>query len=666
MIQKLLSGFNNNVLSTTLARYVGPTGGGQMPDTEASCIFPQAGIIRNVYVWLSEAPGGGGTYTVVLRESNPTPGDAAWSIAITDPATSGNSGANEYAVSAGDHIGFKVTPSGSPTATPKIAIICEFEPTSGGDFTVGSRNRGTTSTAGVKKYLAINGNAYGTTSENQHKQIMPACTLTAFSFCRSVAVGVDNSEMFTVMKNGVATAATVTFTNADAASLTRTWTGSIAFAEGDLISIECDDAGTSPASTFAARWGICCTPDTSGEYPLMASGPAPSSAGSNRFHGLSGYYGQNGGLTATESNTYTYGRSDCTLKKLLAYCFTAQGAGNTCVVNLRKDGVDETGSIAAITFSNETGIKTSSGTLSLVNNSYYDTLVLLSAGGATSLVAVTYLANEAGGDVEVSGTTDGLILTENEAGINAETNVQAGIDALAITENVAQVNLNVSVAAIAGALSISTYDAIIKADISIAAGVDALIITENNATVEVGGDVDVQAVTDALILTANAASIKADTSITASIDALVITENAASVKLNVSIAASVDALAITENVASIKADISIGAGVDNLIITENVATVEAGGDVNVLATTQALLLAAFSAVVNVNNNILANYSAMILAEHGANVKYSQSLSFAACPSPTNALSFSACPAPTEVLSFAACIGTTNKITFEEC
>ena len=116
-------------------------------------------------------------------------------------------------------------------------------------------------------------------------------------------------------------------------------------------------------------------------------------------------------------------------------------------------------------------------------------------------------------------------------------------------------------------------------------------------TTAVSGDVEILANTDALALAENPATVNAETNVLAGTDALTLAENPAVVNAETSIQAVVDALTIAEFAAIINAENNIQANLDALVLSENPAIITTGGDVNVLAIADVLILAELRASI---------------------------------------------------------------------
>ena len=228
-------------------------------------------------------------------------------------------------------------------------------------------------------------------------------------------------------------------------------------------------------------------------------------------------------------------------------------------------------------------------------------------------------AGVASGDVNISATTDALVLTEQQAGVALDININASLDALVLAEQNASVALDVDIQSGVDALVLTEQNASVALDIDISAGFDALVLAEFSTSIAL--DVGISAATDALTLVMFQASVSTGVvtrlglyggtrslygdfsgkqnqiNVSASVDALILTEFQASIAVDVNVSAGVQNLVLSEFQAGIANDVIISASTDALTLTEFVADIEITGDVNVSATRDALVLTEFSASI---------------------------------------------------------------------
>jgi len=197
----------------------------------------------------------------------------------------------------------------------------------------------------------------------------------------------------------------------------------------------------------------------------------------------------------------------------------------------------------------------------------YDNQSSVSAWGTVGTWA------DAGGDTNVSVTTDALIITEQAAVVNAETNALATTDVLVITEYQSTVALDASIAATSSSLVLTPYSANINAETNVNATTDALVVTPHNASTGAGTNVAVT--TDSLVITEYASTVNAETSLNVTTDSLVLTEHNATVTTGFNVNVTTDSLVITGNAASVNAETNVRAVTDSLILTTFTADVVA-------------------------------------------------------------------------------------------
>lgn len=127
-----------------------------------------------------------------------------------------------------------------------------------------------------------------------------------------------------------------------------------------------------------------------------------------------------------------------------------------------------------------------------------------------------------GSSLNVSATTDTLVIAEQAATIGLSKNVSASTDTLVITEFAATVGSALDVQATTDSLVISEQAATIGLAINVQAGTDSLVITEYPASL--GSTQNVSATTDTLVITEQPATIGLALNVQATSQALVITE----------------------------------------------------------------------------------------------------------------------------------------------
>ena len=127
-MRQIVVGAGHDVLNTSATEYIAVTSrrtnnwnSGQAVRRQVVPSPCEAMMFR---VELSQAPGGGGTYTFNIRRSNVNTGIQ---VVITDPDTSGEDLVNTDAFGAGARINIQCVPSGGPTNTPRMRFSFVIE-----------------------------------------------------------------------------------------------------------------------------------------------------------------------------------------------------------------------------------------------------------------------------------------------------------------------------------------------------------------------------------------------------------------------------------------------------------------------------------------------------------------------------------------------------------
>jgi hypothetical protein len=199
----------------------------------------------------------------------------------------------------------------------------------------GSHNSSTTPTNAAVRYIPfVNGSAVLYTVEAQAVQIVSeAMTLSSFIVTLQVAPGSGTSWNLTVMKNGVATAMSVTVANtATTGSYTAT---TISFAAGDTMSVQVTPTNT-PGFSSGMSWNAIA--DSTNQVVLGKSNAAFTNA--NNYIPLSGTGGS--GTSTTEVVETMVMPTAGTFSNLYAAVNAAPGVGTSRIFTLYKNGVAQT------------------------------------------------------------------------------------------------------------------------------------------------------------------------------------------------------------------------------------------------------------------------------------------------------------------------------------
>lgn len=240
--------------------------GGIFPTaTEANnrCIMPCSGTINGMSIYLAAAPGAGRSWTYTLRVNGV---DSALSVTVANPAVTGSSFV-DVAVSAGDIVNWKITPSGTPTGSAACRILTEFTPDVANQF---AYHGGIASTlVAINTYSSLlhyTSSIQSTDSNILARDIVAMDNGTIRNFYVSLAsappAGVDYT--FVINKNGVEEASSVV--TVTSASATVSVSGlSIAVARGDMLGFKVK-AKTGTGNARQACWGLVIEPAVSGEF----------------------------------------------------------------------------------------------------------------------------------------------------------------------------------------------------------------------------------------------------------------------------------------------------------------------------------------------------------------------------------------------------------------
>lgn len=302
--------------------------------TESAVRSPIAadGTISNLRVACGTAIASG-QYVFTLRKGAAN-GGAMSDTTVTVTCDSANQTAEDavhsFTVNAGDEITIKCVPSGSPTSQA-AGIQWAF------DFTSANASEsilisGGATTTGTAAFFAPQGYTSTTTSTLQTTRPMPAAgDLEAMYVQLFPAPGAGTSRTFTIQKNGVDTALTVTVSDtAIAGSVVAT----VSFARGDTITLS--DPVTGSAISGQVNIGLRWAPTTDGEAIFTGawSGNAsPTSAIFGRINGVSGI------SATTEANEQLVVPQAFVARGLIAICSAAPGAGRSRTLALRESGV---------------------------------------------------------------------------------------------------------------------------------------------------------------------------------------------------------------------------------------------------------------------------------------------------------------------------------------
>jgi len=327
--QLIIAGYRNTTHATDTE--YNPLAGGY---TWSSLLFDSQqvvstpGTIKNLMVKLYDPPGAGKSYTFTLMKNGVA---QTLSVAISDTNTQGADTTNEVAVSAGDLVTLRCTPSGTPTIT-YAKYSCVFE----GDNANESLILGVGESYSSTFYSPLSGgNSAGTSVDNKKTyQVIPTP-----GTIKNLYVNLEEDPgtspeayRFTLRKNGVNTALTCTIT-ADATTGSNT-ADEVAVAAGDCVDLMIEPLN-SPSADPDVIFGLTFVAATDGESLLLGqSGDVPT-LDFTEYKGISST-DWSAHWDSVESNVYQLAQSGFTLKKF--YAWVSESLLGDYTLNIRANG----------------------------------------------------------------------------------------------------------------------------------------------------------------------------------------------------------------------------------------------------------------------------------------------------------------------------------------
>lgn len=269
---------------------------------------------------LGTAPGAGTSRTFTVRKNGV---DTALTLTISNTATTGADTTHSFTVAAGDRVSISSTVSGIPVGSVgKYCMNYTGDTTAESVILGGSRNLSLSTS--VTEYKTVDGIIIATgisTTENDHRAVVPTGgTVKKLYIDLVTAPSAGTSRTFTLYKNGLATALTLTISGT--ATTGNDTTHTVTVVAGDELSLESTISGTPVASKV--RHGMVFLADTDGEAILLGCHGTGNPGNSNDKYGDA--RGGNGpGASETISEQLV---SKCTFKKLYVELSTAY-SGNT-------------------------------------------------------------------------------------------------------------------------------------------------------------------------------------------------------------------------------------------------------------------------------------------------------------------------------------------------
>lgn len=209
------------------------------------------------------------------------------------------------------------------------------------------------------KHLPVHGQANNSGSApTVYAPVPEACTLDELVVQLQVAPGAGTGIKVDFMVNSAAVAASVTI---EGTSTEGKWTGAIAIAKGDRISLRATPIGVPNASSYANTSAITTVLKTTGKtffIPFIGS-PAMSAA-EPTYWSLGGW--QSGTAVTTKGALRTIAPEAGTLKAIAAVCNTNPGAAKKYTIVLMRNGA---AAGPEVTIENTTAIQYAEGSQAL-------------------------------------------------------------------------------------------------------------------------------------------------------------------------------------------------------------------------------------------------------------------------------------------------------------
>jgi len=311
----------------------------------------------------------GGTIGNIRANFNTTIATGSYELALmvddvavlTGTISSGNSltVTGTYAVTANQSVMFRLVPTGTPTASSQVQVACTFDATESGESLIFS---GFNSGTGAG-YAPLGASNSSTGTEPESRTYAPTDgVLDDLIVNLSAAPGAGITRTYTLYKNGVATALTVSMTGAGTGE-GITWAKisgqNISVAKGDYFTIRGEQSAT-PA-TAVAYVALTWIPTILGESWLPVTASSGYSTTDARMSPISGR--SDGGRT-TSDLVYCVSPVAFTLRKPYAAIPVAPGGTDTRTFAPAIGGVNQTNPDIVLTGAAVTG-ENSSETLAI-------------------------------------------------------------------------------------------------------------------------------------------------------------------------------------------------------------------------------------------------------------------------------------------------------------
>lgn len=294
-------------------------------------LMPDTGVLKRWQVGVSTAPTAGRSWTFEIMINGVATG---YSVTIADSATSGRND-GELAITAGDIICVRSTPSGTPVSAG-VRYQSVFESSTIGNipFPCGI-NTALSTTSNILSSL-LGGEVWAASAGGTSQQLLcPAAgTIKNMYVVVDSSPGASNTMTFTARKNGANQSLVTTISGGSITG--NDLSNSFTVAAGDLVDIRYDvTVGGAWGANKITNWGVVFSPDNQTQQPVLCGGNLLATATEN-YNQI-----QTSGLApnATEANVQNISTNNSRLRNLYAQLDTAPGSGSWDVELIKNGGV---------------------------------------------------------------------------------------------------------------------------------------------------------------------------------------------------------------------------------------------------------------------------------------------------------------------------------------
>ncbi|GAI01017.1 unnamed protein product, partial [marine sediment metagenome] len=245
--------------SPSITNYCRPAGyGPRSSEIEVRCVCPTSGIIKNLYVQLSQDPGvAPDAYTITLRLNGATVAQSSIVTIVADDRT-GNDVAHNLAVVASDVLTVMITPTGDPDILGVAMGLTFVAAIDGESLILGGSFNPYDNTATEYNHLTGTVESPWTVTEAERYQLAQKCTLKKLYVLLDAAPGAGNKFTFTVRKNAASPSGGLVVEIADAATTGNDTTNTITVVNDDELDLMCVPTNTPTGGR--AYWGLVGSP----------------------------------------------------------------------------------------------------------------------------------------------------------------------------------------------------------------------------------------------------------------------------------------------------------------------------------------------------------------------------------------------------------------------